>query len=480
MTHATDTLRTPADSAAPAKDLGVIWLLLGAAFVVILNETIMGVAIPNLVDDLGITIAAAQWLTTAFMLTMAVIIPITGVLLERFTTRQVFTAAMTSFSIGTLTAAVAPGFEVLLAGRIIQATGTAMMMPLLMTTIMTLVPADSRGRFMGRISIVMAAAPALGPTISGIILSIASWRAMFWLVLPIAVGMLILGNRKIQNIGENQSKPIDFLSVVLSAIGFGGSIFGLSLIGGKAGTEVQMWVALGAGILGVAAFIWRQLVLQRADKALLDLRVFKNRTFTIATILMVIMMAAMFGVIILLPIYTQNVLGLTPVETGLLLLPGGLLMGLIAPLIGRIYDKMGPRPLVIPGGIIVSAVLWSLTFISEHTAAPLIMAAHVMLSLGLAFMFTPLFTSALGSLKPSLYAHGSATVGTVQQVAGAAGTALFVTIMSVRSLELVTSGTAKVTADAAGIQTAFLIGAIISLLAVVGTFFIRRAPEPTA
>ena len=241
-----------------------------------------------------------------------------------------------------------------------------------------------------------------------------------------------------------------------------------------------MWVALGAGILGVAAFIWRQLVLQRADKALLDLRVFKNRTFTIATILMVIMMAAMFGVIILLPIYTQNVLGLTPVETGLLLLPGGLLMGLIAPLIGRIYDKMGPRPLVIPGGIIVSAVLWSLTFISEHTAAPLIMAAHVMLSLGLAFMFTPLFTSALGSLKPSLYAHGSATVGTVQQVAGAAGTALFVTIMSVRSLELVTSGTAKVTADAAGIQTAFLIGAIISLLAVVGTFFIRRAPEPTA
>lgn len=478
MSNVPKTLDRQEQAAAQPANLGVIWLLLGAAFVVILNETIMGVAIPNLVDDLGITYAAAQWLTTAFMLTMAVIIPITGFLLERFSTRQVFTAAMTSFSIGTLTAAVAPGFEVLLVGRIIQATGTAMMMPLLMTTIMTLVPAESRGRFMGRISIVMAAAPALGPTISGLILSVASWRFMFWLVLPIAVVMLILGNRKIQNIGENRSKPIDFLSVALSAIGFGGSIFGLSLIGGKASTEAQMWIALGAGILGIAAFIWRQLVLQRIDKALLDLRVFQNRTFSIATALMVIMMAAMFGVIILLPIYLQNVLGLTPVETGLLMLPGGLLMGLIAPLIGRIYDRRGPRPLVIPGGIIVSGVLWSLTFISEHTAAPLIMVAHVLLSLGLAFMFTPLFTSALGALKPSLYSHGSATVGTVQQVAGAAGTALFVTIMTVRSLELEGAGTAKVAADAAGIQTAFLIGAIISLVAIVGTFFIRRAPEP--
>ena len=480
MSNLTQSVTPPDQTAAKPANLGVIWLLLGAAFVVILNETIMGVAIPNLVDDLGITLGAAQWLTTAFMLTMAVIIPITGFLLERFTTRQVFTAAMTSFSIGTLTAAIAPGFEVLLVGRIIQATGTAMMMPLLMTTIMTLVPADSRGRFMGRISIVMAAAPALGPTISGIILSVASWRFMFWLVLPIALAMLILGNRKIQNIGEAQTKPIDALSVILSALGFGGLIFGLSLIGGQGNAAVQMWIALGTGVLGVAAFVWRQLVLQRSDKALLDLRVFKSRSFTIATSLMVIVMGAMFGTIILLPIYMQNVLGLTPVVTGMMLLPGGLLMGLIAPVVGRIFDKHGPRPLVIPGGLIVSAVLWTLTLIDENTAAPLIVAAHVLLSLGLAFMFTPLFTSALGSLKPSLYSHGSATVGTIQQVAGAAGTSLFVTIMSVRSVELIAGGTPPITAEATGIQAAFMIGAVISVLAVVGTFFIRRPAEPTA
>lgn len=460
-----------------SRDLGVIWLLLGAAFVVILNETIMGVAIPNLVDDLGITIAAAQWLTTAFMLTMAVVIPITGFLIQRFTTRQLFTVAMSLFSLGTLIAALAPGFEVLLLGRIVQASGTAVMMPLLMTTIMTLVPAASRGRFMGRISIVMAAAPALGPTISGLILSFASWRFMFWLVLPIALIMLVVGNRRIQNIGENQRKPIDILSVVLSAFGFGGVVFGLSLVGGQGDAATQMWIALGAGAIGIAAFVWRQLVLQRSDRALLDMRVFRSRNFTIAVSLMTVMMAAMFGTIILLPIYMQNVLQLSPVVTGMMMLPGGLLMGLVAPIIGRFYDKFGPRPLVIPGSIIVSAVLWSLTVINEHTAAWAIMVAHIVLSMGLALMFTPLFTSALGSLGRSLYSHGSATVGAIQQVAGAAGTSLFITIMSARSLELMASGTEGVAAEAGGIQSAFLIGAIISIVAIVGAFFVRRPVE---
>lgn len=463
--------------AGTTRGLGVIWLLLGAAFVVILNETIMGVAIPNLVVDLGITIAAAQWLTTAFMLTMAVIIPITGFLIQRFTTRQIFTAAMSLFSLGTLVAALAPGFDMLLVGRIVQASGTAMMMPLLMTTIMTLVPAASRGRFMGRISIVMAAAPALGPTISGLILSVASWRFMFWLVLPIALVMLVIGNRRIENVGETEKKSVDLLSVVLSAFGFGGVVFGLSLVGGagaSASAATQMWVALGVGALGIGVFVWRQLLLQRSEKALLDLRVFRSRNFTIAISLMTVMMAAMFGTIILLPIYMQNVLQLTPVVTGMLMLPGGLLMGLAAPTIGRLYDRHGPRPLVIPGSIIVSAVLWSLTLISAHTPAGLILLAHVALSLGLALMFTPLFTTALGSLRPKLYSHGSATVGTIQQVAGAAGTSLFITIMSARSLELVGTGSEGIAAQAGGIQAAFLIGAILSLLAIVGAFFVRR------
>ncbi|WP_440708642.1 MDR family MFS transporter [Herbiconiux sp. YIM B11900] len=455
----------------------VINLLLVSAFVVILNETIMGVAIPHLVVDLNITEVAAQWLSTAFMLTMAVVIPITGFLLQRFNTRPIFIAAMTLFSIGTLIAAVAPGFEVLLVARVVQASGTAIMMPLLMTTVMTLVPPAVRGRTMGNISIVISVAPAIGPTISGIILSTLSWRWMFILVLPIAIGSLVLGFLKVKNVTVPRDVPIDVFSVILSAFGFGGLVYGLSNIGGATATFVSSWLPLIVGLVALAAFVLRQMALQRSDRALLDLRTFRSRTFTVAVLLMGVSMMALFGTIIVLPFFMQNVLQLDALTTGLLLLPGGLVMGALAPFVGRLYDKVGPRPLVIPGAIIVSGVLWGLTMVNEYTSMWFVLAAHITLSVGLAFMFTPLFTAGLGSLRPRLYSHGSAIIGTVQQLAGAAGTALFIAVMSGVTVTQLATGASQVTSSAAGIQAAFLCGAIISLAGVVASFFVRRPPE---
>ena len=466
-----------------ARNSRVIWLLLAASFVVILNETIMGVAIPHLVTDLGITIEQAQWLTTAFMLTMAVVIPITGFLLQRFATRPIFIAAMSLFSTGTLIAALAPGFEILLLARVVQASGTAIMMPLLMTTLMTLVAPADRGRFMGRVSTVISVAPAIGPPISGLILTYLSWRYMFWLVLPIALAMLVIGIRRVENVSEPRVIPIDVFSVVLSAFGFGGLVYGLSLVGGVvAGTAgpAPMWISLAVGAVGIAAFIIRQLLLQRRDRALLDLRTFRSSNFAISVGLMVIVMAALFGTIILLPIYLQDVLHLAPAITGLLLLPGGLLMGLLGPTVGRLFDRFGPTVLLVPGSMVVSGVLWSLTMVTETTSPWMLLGAHVALSVGLAFMFTPLFTSALGSVEPRFYAHGSAIVGTVQQVAGAAGTAVFVTIMAAGTASLVATGAPIEVAQSSGLRTAFMVGAILSVVAVVGAFFVRRPADMTS
>ncbi|WP_290802592.1 MDR family MFS transporter [Herbiconiux sp.] len=452
----------------------VINLLLVSAFVVILNETIMGVAIPHLVTDLGITEVAAQWLSTAFMLTMAVVIPITGFLLQRFNTRPVFITAMSLFSLGTLIAASAPGFEVLLVGRIVQATGTAIMMPLLMTTVMTVVPPAVRGRTMGNISIVISVAPAIGPTISGIILSTLSWRWMFILVLPIALGALVLGFLRVQNVTTPRPVPIDVFSIILSAFGFGGLVFGLSNLAAPGATFMTNWLPLIVGLVALAAFVWRQITLQRADRALLDLRTFRSRTFTVSVLLMGVSMMALFGTIIVLPFFMQGVLQLDALTTGLLLLPGGLVMGALAPFVGRLYDRVGPRPLVIPGAIIVSGVLWGLTLVNQNTSMWWVLAAHVVLSIGLALMFTPLFTAGLGALRPKLYSHGSAVIGTVQQLAGASGTALFVAVMAGVTATQLTTGSSQISASAAGIQAAFLCGAVISLFGVVASFFLRR------
>ncbi|KJL44870.1 DHA2 family efflux MFS transporter permease subunit [Microbacterium trichothecenolyticum] len=467
----------------------VIWLLLAAAFVAILNETTMGVAIPHLITDLGITALAAQWLTTAFMLTMAVIIPITGFLLRRFTTRTMFVAAMGLFSLGTLIAFLSPGFPMLLVARVVQASGTAIMMPLLMTTLMTVVPAAIRGRMMGRVSIVMSLAPAIGPTLAGAILNNFEWRWIFGIVLPIAIVALVVGARWIHNLGETTRAPIDVLSVILSALGFGGLVFGLSQLGGgghgsgadaaaaSAASTTTLIVSLAVGVVALGLFGWRQVVLQRKDDALLDLRVFRSANFSLSIGQMAIMSMAFFGAITVVPLYLQDVLGVDPLTTGLVVLPGALAMGLAGPFIGRIYDRWGTTVLLVPGAVITSAMLWFYTTFGTETPVWLIAVAQTVLSVGLALSFTPLFTASLGSLQPRFYSYGSAVVGTVQQVAGAAGIALMFGVMAAATSAAASSGADTVTAGAAGTHAAFLTAAFLSLPLLVGAFLIRKPAD---
>jgi len=467
----------------------VIWLLLAAAFVAILNETTMGVAIPHLITDLGITALSAQWLTTAFMLTMAVIIPITGFLLRRFTTRTMFVAAMGLFSLGTLIAFLSPGFPMLLVARVVQASGTAIMMPLLMTTLMTVVPAAIRGRMMGRVSIVMSLAPAIGPTLAGAILNNFEWRWIFGIVLPIAIVALVVGARWIHNLGETTRAPIDVLSVILSALGFGGVVFGLSQLGAgghgggadaaaaAAASTTTLIVSLAVGVIALGLFGWRQVVLQRKDDALLDLRVFTSGNFSLSIAQMAIMSMAFFGAITVVPLYLQDVLGVDPLTTGLVVLPGALAMGLAGPFIGRIYDRWGTTVLLVPGAVITSAMLWFYTTFGVGTPVWLVAVAQTVLSVGLALSFTPLFTASLGSLQPRFYSYGSAVVGTVQQVAGAAGIALMFGVMASAASGATAAGADAVAAGSAGTHAAFLTAAILSLPLLVGAFLIRKPAD---
>jgi len=468
---------TPVDR-IPREHLRVIGLLLVSAFVVILNETTMGVALPPIMDDLGVTAATGQWLTTVFMLTMAVVIPSTGFLLQRLGTRGSFMLAMSLFTAGTAVAAFAPGFGVLVTARVVQASGTAIMMPLLMTTVMTLVPPHLRGRVMGNVSLVIAAAPALGPTMSGALVGPLGWRGVFAVVLPIAAVTLVVGGLLVRDVAVRSDKPLDVLSLLLAAVAFGGLVYGLSSLGEMVRGEVPVHPAapLALGVVALAVFVWRQLRLQRVDDALLDLRVFAAGSFSTSLGAMAVSMLAMFGALILLPLLLQDALGLTPLQSGLLLLPGGLAMGLLGPVVGNLYDRLGPRPLVVPGTIAVVVALAGMSTVTPGMSPFFFLAAHVLMSLGLALTFTPLFTTALGSLRPHLYSHGSAAIGTVQQLAGAAGTAMFIAIFTARSFGLADGGASEAVAVAGGARVAFAVGAAV-MLAATGLAFMVRKPE---
>lgn len=484
MTESTATASAPLVSPGAAaastgrRDRTAIVLLLVSVFVVFLNETIMSVAVRDITKDLGVTPAAGQWLTTAFALTAAIVVPTTGWLLRRLDTRPVFVLAMSLFTAGTLIAAVAPVFGVLVLGRVVQASGTAIMMPLLMTTILQLVPRSDRGRMMGRTSVVISVAPAIGPAASGLILdTTGSWRFLFWLVLPIAVLMLVVGILRVPNISEPERARIDLASVLLSVVGFGGVVYGLSAVAAVAeGTaSVPPWIPIAIGGLALALFVLRQLRLQRTDRALLDLRTFRSPVFTLSIVLFAVMMIALFGMVIVLPFYVQNVLLSQPVVIGTILLPGGLVMGLIGPWVGRIYDRFGTKPLLVPGTVLVSLGLWGLTMLGRTTPIWFILFPHLVLSVGLGILFTTLFTVSTSVLPPNLYSHGSATLTTLQQVAGAAGTAAAIALLAAGTVAA--GGTDANDSTPAqvmvGVHWAFLSGAIASLGAIVVAFFIR-------
>jgi len=456
-----------------------IALLLASGFTVILNETTMSVALPPIMDELGITATTGQWLTTAFLLTMAVVIPATGFLINRLGTRGAYLLAMSLFTAGTALAMIAPGFGTLVTGRVVQATGTAIMMPLLMTTVMTIVPAHMRGRVMGNVGLVIAAAPALGPTLSGAILEPLGWRGVFGVVLPISVLALVAGLLWIRDVSAKEVQHLDPLSLLLTLVAFGGLVWGLSGLGegahAAAGT-INPWIPLGTGIAFLGLFIWRQLVRQRTDSALLDLRTFHESNFRVAIGIMAVSMLAMLGTLIVLPLVLQHAMGLSPLQSGLVVLPGGLAMGLLGPVVGRWYDRIGPRPLLVPGATLVTLGIGMLAFLHPGTSVFYVLGAHILFSLGLSAVFTPLFSSALGVLKPHQYSHGSATITTVQQVAGAAGTALFIAIMTLRSDTLVATGSSEADALTSGAGLAFGIGAGVMAVTIALATLIKR-PE---
>lgn len=457
----------------------VIIMILGV-FVAILNETLLNVALSKIMNDIGITPSTAQWLSTGYLLVIGVLIPVTAYLIQRFTTRTLFLTAMGLFTVGTFIAAISPGFTMLLIGRVLQASGTGLLFPLLTNVVFSIVPIEKRGSAMGTIGIVITFAPAIGPTLSGIIVEHYSWRVLFYGVLPIALFVILFAYLKLKNVSETTNPKIDPISLLLSTLGFGGIVYGFSSSGeGHGGWSSNgVLIPIAIGVIALVLFTWRQLTI---SQPLLDLRTFKYTIFRLSTLIMMIVMMAMFSAMMLLPIFLQNGLGYSPLKAGLVMLPGGIVMGIMSPITGRLFDKFGAKWLALIGLGLIANTLWQFASITLSTSYSTIMIFNTLLMLGISMVMMPVMTNALNELPPPLYPHGTAIISTLQQVAGAVGTALLVSVMTNSSSRFMENtvmkddSTLPILAMIAGMKSAFLLAFGLVAIAWIASLLLKRA-----
>jgi len=461
----------------------IVAALIIGTFVAILNETLLNIAFPDLMEDFGITESTVQWLATAYMLVVGMLVPVTALLQQWFTTRQMFIGAMTLFLTGTVISAVAPEFGVLLAGRVVQALGTGLMMPVMMNVILIIFPPEKRGGAMGMIGLVIMTAPVIGPTLSGLIVEHLSWRWLFILVIPLAVFSIIFAMSYLKNVTTVTKPKVDFLSIILSSVGFGGIVYGFSTAGERGSWSDPLVVScLIVGGISLVLFVWRQLI---SKQPMMDLRAFKYPMFSLVTILMLVIMMSLFSTMIMLPLFMQQVLLLTAFASGLALMPGGIINGIMAPVSGVLFDKFGPRVLVIPGIVLMCVAIYMFMGIEADWTKGRIILINIIMMIGISLVMMPAQTTGLNQLPKSLYAHGTAILNTLTQVAGAIGVALFISIMSSGAKDYMKAPDLSLSPEdmarqamVAGLHDAFLIGLILAILALVISLFIKRSHAP--
>ncbi|MBP2076807.1 DHA2 family efflux MFS transporter permease subunit [Oceanobacillus polygoni] len=474
---------------------GMIAILFIGAFISILNETLLNVALPSIMVEFQINPTAVQWLSTGYMLINGILIPASAFFIQRFTNRSLFLTAMTLFTLGTLLASLSPTFGVLLTARMIQAAGSAMMMPLLMNIMLTAFPIEKRGTAMGIFGLVMFVAPAIGPTLSGWLVEHYSWRMLFDIVLPFAIFILVYSIFKLKNITPQRDIKLDVLSIVLSSLGFGGLLYGFSSAGDKGWEHPLVYGTIIIGIISVITLIFRQL---RMDEPMLEFRIFKYPMFALSSAISIVLSTAMFSAMILVPIYIQTIRGFSPMDAGLLMLPGAVIMGLMSPITGRLFDKYGARTLAIIGLTIVVTTTFFFSQLDMEMSYVSLMVLFTVRSFGMSMVMMPVMTNGLNQLPMEANPHGTAMNNTLQQVSGAIGAALLVTVMNNRTEAKTTELTdaAMVAMDPNlvqseqamaemqgqiineamlnGINFSFLVSTIIGGAALVLAFFIRR------
>ncbi|HAR4058835.1 TPA: DHA2 family efflux MFS transporter permease subunit [Staphylococcus aureus] len=410
----------------------ILAALLFGMFIAILNQTLLNVALPKINTEFNISASTGQWLMTGFMLVNGILIPITAYLFNKYSYRKLFLVALVLFTIGSLICAISMNFPIMMVGRVLQAIGAGVLMPLGSIVIITIYPPEKRGAAMGTMGIAMILAPAIGPTLSGYIVQNYHWNVMFYVMFIIGIIAILVGFVWFKLYQYTTNPKADIPGIIFSTIGFGALLYGFSEAGNKGWGSVEIETMFAIGIIFIILFVIREL---RMKSPMLNLEVLKFPTFTLTTIINMVVMLSLYGGMILLPIYLQNLRGFSALDSGLLLLPGSLIMGLLGPFAGKLLDTIGLKPLAIFGIAVMTYATWELTKLNMDTPYMTIMGIYVLRSFGMAFIMMPMVTAAINALPGRLASHGNAFLNTMRQLAGSIGTAILVTVMTTQTTQ---------------------------------------------
>lgn len=439
-------------------------VLIFGTFVTVLNQTVVTPALPSVMEEMSVSASTAQWLTTGFTLVNAIMIPITAYLTDRFSTRRLFLVSMSIFTCGSLLAGWGPNFVVLLIGRLVQASGAGILMPMVMTVLMLLFPVEKRGTAMGLFGIVIAFAPAIGPTVAGMVIDQADWHIMFYLISILSVLVVVCAIFALEKTepANRTDATLDKPSVILSSIGFGALLYGLSTIGASGINVLDVAVTL-IGLMALAFFLHRQLSMEHP---MLQVRVLKNRKFLVGTVIGMLVQAALLAAGILIPIYVQSLLGLSATTSGLILLPGAIVMGVMGPITGRLFDRHGPRVIAIVGTGLLTITTFAFAFLSTETSVLYLTILYTVRMFSLSLVNMPITTWGMNALDNKIINHGTAVNNTLRQVAGSLGTAVIISVSTaVASVNTEALGAAQ--ASMLGINAAFAVSGVLCLAGFV-------------
>ncbi|MCD8834202.1 DHA2 family efflux MFS transporter permease subunit [Staphylococcus arlettae] len=414
----------------------VLIAMIFGMFIAILNQTLLNVALPKINTDFNISANTGQWLMTGFMLVNGILIPISAFLFNKYSYRKLFLVAMTLFTLGSLVCGISGSFTIMMVGRVLQAIGAGILMPLGTNVFMTIFPPEKRGAAMGTLGIAMILAPAIGPTLSGYIVENYHWNIMFYGMFIIGLISLAIAYIWFRVYQVTTNPKADIPGIIFSTIGFGSLLYGFSEAGNNSWTAPSVVITLLLGVVFIVAFVIRELTMR---VPMLNLEVLKYSGFTLTTIINMIVTMSLFGGMILLPLYLQNLRGFTPLQSGLLLLPGALIMGFMGPIAGRLLDTIGIKPLALIGTGIMTYATWELTKLNMNTTYSHLMVIYIIRSFGMSFIMMPIMTAGMNSLPQRLISHGNALSNTLRQLAGSIGTALLVTVMSTQTTQYVST-----------------------------------------